>query len=209
MLIHSIIDSSTVNGPGKRAVVWAQGCGLKCPGCWNSETHSFEAGRVWKAKDLAEYLLGLKDIEGVTFSGGEPMHQAAGLSMLTGRLKTERPNFSIGMYTGYTAEELDKGWYDVLSGLTLHCCPERTNYEWSKTCKSRWISIRSCLDFAVMGRFVQNQRETSRPLCSSRNQKLYLLSERYRIEDFRPQEAEVTITDETVSITGFPTGALL
>ena len=44
MLVHSTLPRSTVNGPGERAVVWFQGCDLRCPGCWNpSTTGSTEA----------------------------------------------------------------------------------------------------------------------------------------------------------------------
>lgn len=31
MLVHARIDSSQVNGPGNRAVLWFQGCSLNCP----------------------------------------------------------------------------------------------------------------------------------------------------------------------------------
>jgi len=37
---------SLVNGPGKRAVVWVQGCTLGCPGCFNPQTHSVAAGKI-------------------------------------------------------------------------------------------------------------------------------------------------------------------
>lgn len=41
MLIHSFVPASRANGPGLRAVVYVQGCSLKCHGCWNPDTHSF------------------------------------------------------------------------------------------------------------------------------------------------------------------------
>jgi pyruvate-formate lyase-activating enzyme len=45
MLIHSMLPRSTVNGPGARAVVWLQGCDLRCPGCFNPATHAFDRDR--------------------------------------------------------------------------------------------------------------------------------------------------------------------
>lgn len=38
--VHAIMPVSYVNGPGARAVVWTQGCRLRCPGCSNPLTHS-------------------------------------------------------------------------------------------------------------------------------------------------------------------------
>jgi anaerobic ribonucleoside-triphosphate reductase activating protein len=42
--VHSVMEVSRVNGPGRRAVVWLQGCSLHCPGCWNPETHAKQGG---------------------------------------------------------------------------------------------------------------------------------------------------------------------
>jgi hypothetical protein len=44
MLVHSMLPLSTVNGPGERAVVWLQGCDLRCAGCWNPSGHIFDTG---------------------------------------------------------------------------------------------------------------------------------------------------------------------
>ena len=45
MLVHSVLPRSAANGPGERAVVWFQGCDLRCPGCWNESTHAFDRRR--------------------------------------------------------------------------------------------------------------------------------------------------------------------
>ena len=36
MQVHAVMECSLVNGPGRRTVVWFQGCKLSCPGCWNA-----------------------------------------------------------------------------------------------------------------------------------------------------------------------------
>jgi anaerobic ribonucleoside-triphosphate reductase activating protein len=56
--------------------------------------------------DLSCHLLGLTGIDGVTFSGGEPMAQAAALVRLVDRLAAERPTLSYVCYTGYTLDHL-------------------------------------------------------------------------------------------------------
>ena len=42
MLVHGFVPVSRANGPGRRAVLWFQGCTLNCPGCWNQASHPFE-----------------------------------------------------------------------------------------------------------------------------------------------------------------------
>ena len=65
-----------------------------------------------KSQDVAEQIAAAHQthaIEGVTFSGGEPMQQALDLLDLIRLLKRARPELSIGMYSGYTERELDSG----------------------------------------------------------------------------------------------------
>lgn len=197
MLIHSIIDSTSVNGPGKRMGVWLQGCaGMNCDGCWNRETHAFVAqNSLNEASIMVQLWLG-PALDGVTFSGGEPMQQAEDLLSLMKWIRKKHPHMSFGMYTGYSRRELDKGEFSTFK----YAGPSRR--------LRAWKGIQELLDFAVMGRFNQAQREDSRPLCSSKNQKLVLFSDRYQLSDFRPQEVEFHITSEDVQITGFPTEKL-
>ncbi len=177
MLIHAIITHSRVNGPGVRSVVYLQGCDLACAGCWNPATHAF-SGTERSPDDVAAQILGVVGIDGVTFSGGEPMQQAPALLDLITVLKARRPILSIGMYSGYTERELDAN--------------------------AVWRDVRLHLDFAVLGRFVA-AKPSSHPLRTSANQALRLFSGRYREEDFQPQECEVQISrDGLVQITGFP-----
>lgn len=99
----------TVLGPGVRAVLWVQGCPFRCPGCVAPETLPFAGGAAVGVGQLADELLALPDIEGITFSGGEPMAQAVALCTLIDRLRTTR-DFSFLSYTGYTLGGLrDRG----------------------------------------------------------------------------------------------------
>src|SRR5258708_28309176 len=75
MLIHGFVAHSRVNGPGVRAVVYFQGCSLGCASCWNPATHTF-VGPPREVHDVAEQVAAAHrthTIDGVTFSGGEPM----------------------------------------------------------------------------------------------------------------------------------------
>ena len=192
--VHSKIDSSTVNGPGRRAVIWVQGCSLACPGCWNPATHSITGGREDDTADLQDWLTDLwcaGAITGVTLSGGEPLEQAPAIETLFRSLRGQIPSLSIGLFSGYTERELADGRFRN-EGLSA---PRRTEL---------WKNIRACLDFAILGRF-NKWLPTSLPLVSSRNQELVLASSRYSPEDFDDQGVEITISANGLTqITGFP-----
>ena len=92
MLIHGFIAHSQVNGPGVRSVVYFQGCNLGCASCWNPATHAF-TGLSREAQDVAEQVAAAhrtRVIDGVTFSGGEPMQQALDLLDLIRLLNSAR-----------------------------------------------------------------------------------------------------------------------
>src|SRR5438132_12678699 len=90
----------TVLGPGVRAVLWVQGCPLRCPGCVAPETLPFAGGEVVQVSRLAEEIIALREIDGLTFSGGEPMSQADALIELVDRVRACR-DLSIVCYTGF------------------------------------------------------------------------------------------------------------
>src|SRR5712691_11077886 len=70
--VSRTLDRCAVLGPGIRAVIWVQGCPLRCAGCLAAETLPFEGGTAMPVDQLASWLTSLSGIEGVTFSGGEP-----------------------------------------------------------------------------------------------------------------------------------------
>jgi len=72
--IHAVLPQSSANGPGSRAVVWFQGCTIRCPGCCNPLAQSLEGGTEIYAEDLTAWVLAQK-VDGLTLSGGEPLEQ--------------------------------------------------------------------------------------------------------------------------------------
>ena len=77
--IHSLQSLGTVDGPGVRAVVFGDGCPLRCAYCHNPDTWECRAEDATEHTELAQRITRLypyiKD-GGVTFSGGEPCLQA-------------------------------------------------------------------------------------------------------------------------------------
>ena len=194
MLLHAFVPATRANGPGLRAVIYFQGCTLNCSGCWNRRTHKFEGQEV-AVRDVAQWFeeaRRLEILEGVTFSGGEPMQQAEALLNLMDAIREEAPSVSFGVFTGYTEAELATGQYLTRPKTT----PERK--------QDLWRGVQKLLDFAVMGRYDETQ-PAMKPLRTSWNQRLVLFSDRYQVADFGPQLIEISIgsTGRTV-LTGFP-----
>ena len=195
MLVHAIMPASRANGPGLRCVVFVQGCNLDCPRCWNFRTHAFHGTEFAIAAILAEVVNRHRQysFDGATFSGGEPMQQAEDLDMLLQGLRSALPRLSIGMFTGYSEEELETGRFFTRHGVDQ----ERR--------RALWRSIRSHLDFAVMGRYERLQPSDA-PMRTSANQALRLFSDRHTEMDFNVQTVEITIAaDGLTRTTGFPT----
>jgi anaerobic ribonucleoside-triphosphate reductase activating protein len=199
MLLHALIPASRANGPGLRAVVFFQGCKLGCVGCWNPGTHPFHGTEI-KVDTVVQELLRARQehsLDGITFSGGEPIQQADSLLDLMHSLRRQSPALSLGMFSGYAEHELDQGQYWVWGDGSSEQHRKRL-----------WQEIRAHLDFAILGRFVQAQ-PSNMPLRTSRNQVLRLFADRYTPADFSEQLTEVSIHEGgRAEVTGFPTFGL-
>jgi anaerobic ribonucleoside-triphosphate reductase activating protein len=193
--VHSLMETSRVNGPGRRAVVWLQGCSLRCPGCWNPETHGRAGGVEMNVIALVEWvrsLLANEVVTGVTISGGEPLEQPEGLAVFAEGVRELCPHISLGLFSGYTERELAAGRFKSSVGM---CAGAKKRF---------WRRIESCLDFAVLGRF-NRSLPAYEPLVASRNQSLRLLSSRHCPGEFSTQEFEISIGEDGLTqITGFP-----
>jgi len=196
MLLHALVPASRANGPGLRAVVFFQGCSIGCAKCWNPRSHHFQGQEVTVDLVAQEVLKSRQEhtLEGVTFSGGEPMQQADSLLRLIQCLRQQAPELSFGMFSGYSEAELDKGQYWIWKDDSTEQHRKRL-----------WQEIRACLDFAVLGRFTQAQ-PSNMPLRTSRNQVLRLFTDSYTPADFSEQLTEVSIQEGgRAEVTGFPT----
>ncbi|OGW15500.1 MAG: hypothetical protein A2035_01465 [Nitrospirae bacterium GWA2_42_11] len=175
--IHSVIPLSRVNGPGKRLVVFFQGCARRCPGCFNPATHPFKPVHLYSPQGLYKEFL-LPDIEGITVSGGEPFSQTGGLLQLL-RLCKESLGLTTVVYTGFLYEELKKGY---LSGSTL-----------------------KYIDVLIDGRFEEDKKEPTLLARGSTNQRFFFFNSLYQQNDFiMPAKVEIIIgKDGIIKETGF------
>ena len=102
--LAGIIRESIVDGPGIRFVVFCQGCPHDCPGCHNPESHDFNAGQEIEIEKIVNEIKKNPLLKGVTFSGGEPMCQAAPFAALAREVKAMGLNLTV--FSGYTYDEL-------------------------------------------------------------------------------------------------------
>ncbi len=154
--VHRVLHGSRANGPGSRAVVWLQGCPLNCPGCFNPETHDAAGGTSMSAASLADALLE-ESPDGITISGGEPFAQPEGLLELLRALR-KRKAPPVLVFSGYTEAELRA---DPAKAACL-----------------------SAIDALICGPFRADEPAAYERFCSSGNQRLVLLTDRMRTEDF-------------------------
>ena len=110
MNYHKITPVDIANGDGCRVTFWVSGCEHHCHNCHNPETWNLESGKPFTRSDYL-YLLECLDkhyIDGLTFSGGDPLHtknrdEITNLCILVRRVFPEK---SIWLYTGYLWEKV-------------------------------------------------------------------------------------------------------
>lgn len=105
--IYNMLPETTALGPGVRFALWLQGCDKRCDGCLSPRSHSLTGGRQYKISELINIISEIKNIEGLTISGGEPLLQSESLSELIMKLR-EKKDYGIILYTGYRYEEIEE-----------------------------------------------------------------------------------------------------
>ena len=166
--MHRFLPETEVEGPGRRAALWVQGCPIQCPGCANGATWSFNDGKQVTVEDLFEQIRQQQNIEGVTFIGGEPFSQAMAMAAL-GQLCREH-GLSVVTFTGY--EQYPLHLPRMLS--------KGGNNEIVAARREDWNALLAVTDLLLAGPFLEGQKDFSRPWVGSRNQEFVFLTDRYR-----------------------------
>lgn len=99
-----------LNGEGLRTVLWVAGCSHNCPQCHNPVTWDINGGLAFDEAAKEELFEELKKdyISGVTFSGGDPLHEKnrGEIGKLAEDIREKFPDKTIWLYTGYEWEEI-------------------------------------------------------------------------------------------------------
>lgn len=176
--LAQIVESSSIYGPGNRAVIWTQGCSLRCKGCWNQTMWEFGIGNSISIEDLLQKVQAIPDIEGITLLGGEPFDQYPEVYAFVQAIKTQSP-LTVMVFTGYELEELEQ---------------------------SQRTEILAHIDILITGRYVQQYRNTHLQWIGSSNQSIHFLSDQYRNYDLHHANYTELQIDEFGQMTalGFP-----
>jgi anaerobic ribonucleoside-triphosphate reductase activating protein len=172
-------------GPGRRSVVWVQGCPLRCHGCVAPDWIPRRPRRLVEPDALAAELLADPTVDGLTLSGGEPMVQARPLAAMVRAARRTRP-VNVVCFSGFTLEALRHvpGAEDLLAEV----------------------------DVLVDGPYVE-ARDDGRGLRGSDNQRVHHLTDRLRLVEYdftgRPRGVEVRVRDREVLLVGVPPAGLL
>ncbi len=163
--VFNILKNTKVEGPGNRYCIWVQGCSHHCKGCQAVHTWSHNGGTLLGVNDILEDILNQKNIEGVTFLGGEPFEQAEALGVIAEA--AQRAGLSVLCFTGGYLEELKQ---------------DNKNQK-----------LIDNIDLLIDGPFEIDKVDYSRPWCGSSNQRYHFLTNRYDEEIFTKYHNKVEI----------------
>lgn len=102
--IAGVKKHSSVNGPGVRYTMFFQGCVHHCLGCQNPETWDPGGGTEMDTEELIEDIRRTKYLDGITFSGGDPLLQPKAMAEVARAAK--EIGLDVWAYTGWTWEQL-------------------------------------------------------------------------------------------------------
>ena len=165
--VYKILERTKVEGHGTRFCIWVQGCSRHCKGCYATNTWDKSKGKIYLVDDIFKNIMLQKDIEGVTFLGGEPFEQAEALGLLAQKCKSQ--GLSVLTFTGGIYEEL-KEQNDAGTKLLL----DNT-------------------DLLIDGAFDKEKLDYSRAWVGSNNQRYLFLTDRYSIEDVEKAKNKIEI----------------
>jgi anaerobic ribonucleoside-triphosphate reductase activating protein len=100
---YSYEENEHLYGPGKRLLLFTQGCSLHCKGCVNKHLWQFGVGANITVEEVLELC---QDVEGITLHGGEPLDQSEGVLEIVKALKSVGK--TVILFTGYQYKELSK-----------------------------------------------------------------------------------------------------
>lgn len=154
------------NGTGLRVVLWLSGCSHHCYNCQNPQTWNPDSGIPFDESAKQEIFNELsKDyISGITFSGGDPLHEnnLDEVLKLVQEIRNSFPEKTIWLYTGYNFDLLNSKYNEY------KYTPFAANAdEWL----TRWEII-SNVDVFVDGEYIDEQKDLSLKFRGSKNQRV-------------------------------------
>jgi len=181
--VAAICPGTRAMGPGLRSALWVQGCPFSCPGCIAPEWRTYEERQLMTPEQAVQRLLSIQGVTGITFSGGEPMLQAASLAQTARLARQQVPQLTVICFTGYTLQQLVR--MKRLPGIT---------------------ALMDELDVLIDGQY-DWRHHTDIGLRGSSNQSIYYLGERLKNTSLEElgRRVEIRILDGEMMLVGVPT----
>jgi anaerobic ribonucleoside-triphosphate reductase activating protein len=136
-----------LNGEGLRVVLFVSGCVHACGGCHNKALWNRKAGKEFTQEVLDEILKACASHDGLTLSGGDPLHPAnwGAVEDICRQFKAMYPEKDIWLWTGYSYEAVQHlplmRYLDVVvDGLYVQGLP--TTKPWRGSDNQRLIRIK-------------------------------------------------------------------
>lgn len=154
------------NGTGLRVVLWLSGCSHHCYNCQNPQTWNPNSGIPFDESAKQEIFNELsKDyISGITFSGGDPLHEnnLDEVLKLVQEIRISFPEKTIWLYSGYNFDLLNSK-YNEYKYTSFAANAD----EWL----TRWEII-SNVDVLVDGEYIDEQKDLTLKFRGSKNQRV-------------------------------------
>lgn len=154
MRYHNITKDDMLNGDGLRVVLWVAGCGHHCRECQNPITWDPDGGILFDGEAREEIFEQLeKDYTaGITFSGGDPLHEAnlKEVTALAKEIRSRYPKKTLWLYTGYLWEEIREWeimkYLDVLVDGRFEPEKKDLTLKWKGSYNQRVINVPKSLE---------------------------------------------------------------
>ena len=168
---HNITHDDMNNGNGLRVVLWLSGCSHHCYNCQNPQTWNPDSGIPFDESAKQEIFNELsKDyISGITFSGGDPLHEnnLDEVLKLVKEIRISFPEKTIWLYTGFEWNEIMN--YKIKADL----CEDNTSFEKHIKEDLSMIKRKSIIpnvNVLVDGEYIDEQKDLTLKWRGSKNQ---------------------------------------
>lgn len=190
---------TTVDFPSRlAAVLFLRGCPLRCPYCHNAELQELDGQDYISWDDFIEFLNHRKKlIDGVVFSGGEPLIQK---DLFLAMKQVKELGYVIGLHTSGVSDKILSEILPMLTWVGLDCKTVFSQYK--RIPHADGVMAEKCLDLLLQSGVDFECRTTLDPRVISVDELIVLakyLSEKgvktFALQEFRPASFDKDISN--------------